>query len=289
MVSCSMTNADSNLPLTTFQYHFSNTANSWDNVWGPNNKKLKIGCVSLQYARKPSSNDKITCNEQETKYVDGVSSPPSREVKAAIHLLLRLLLCSRKSEQREATDSLMCEIGQGCSTKPDKNMHRLDKNFVHAFINMLNLNSTLNDFTNRSAPPSNMDKEFVSQFMEVFTHNHKILVHYLRSIDPSLFDRFSMNSIRSRSISQIIQTRCDIASKLNNGVCTCWVTYEGEINPRKKPMWIHHAFLLQFIIKNVNDCLHQVSIIHKNNNGDWNKFMKILNDASTGNCRKLVA
>jgi hypothetical protein len=54
-------------------------------------------------------------------------------------------------------------------------------------------------------------------------------------------------------------------------------------------MWIHHAVLLQFIIKNVNDHLHQVSIIHKNDNGDWNKFMKILNDASTVNCRKLVA
>jgi hypothetical protein len=198
-------------------------------------------------------------------------------------------LCSSKSEQREATDSLMCEIAQGRSTKPDKNTNRLDKNFVQAFIDSLNLNLTLNDFTNRSAPPSDMDEEFVSQFMEVFTHNHKILVHYLRSIDPSLFDRFSMNSIRGRSISQIIQTRHDIASKLNNGVCTCWSTYEGEINPRKKPMWIHHAFLLQFILKNVNDRLHQVSIIHKNDNGDWNKFMKILNDASTGNSRKLVA
>ena len=52
---------------------------------------------------------------------------------------------------------------------------------------------------------------------------------------------------------------------------------------------IDHAFLLQFIVKNVNDRLHQVSIIHKRDNGNWNKFMKVLNDASKGNCRNLVA
>ena len=66
-----MTNADSSLPLTTFQYHFSNTANTWDDVRGPNNEKLKIGCVMLQYARNASRNGKNTCNEEETKFVDG--------------------------------------------------------------------------------------------------------------------------------------------------------------------------------------------------------------------------
>lgn len=285
MVSHSTTNADSNIPLTTFQYHFSNTANTWDDVRGPNNEKLKIGRVSLQYARNGSRNGKNTCNEEETKFVDGVGSPPPREVKAAIHLLLRLLLGSSKSEETEATDSLMCEIAQGRSTKPDKNTNRLDVNFITSFIDMLNLNLTLNDFTNRSAPPSDMDEEiFDKEFTEILTHNHKILVHYLRSIDQPLFGRFSIKSTPGRrTISQIFSTRRDISNKLNNGVCTCWSTYEGETNPKKKPMWIHHAFLLQFIVKNVNDRLHQVSMIH------WNKFMKVSNDASTENRRKLFA
>jgi hypothetical protein len=288
-----MTNADSNLPLTTYQYHFSNTVNTWDDVWGPNNEKLKIGCVSLKYQKK-NTHGKITCNEEETKYVDGDGSPPPREVKAAIHLLLRLLLASSKSEETEATDSLMCEIAQGRSTKTDKNTNRLDKNFVQAFIDILNLNLTLNNFTNRSAPPSDMDAEVKKRFTQILTHNHKILVHYLRSIDQPLFDRFSKKRTDhildvGRTISQIFSTRRDISNKLNNGVCTCWSTYEGETNPKKKPMWIHHAFLLQFIVKNVNDRLHQVSIIHKRDNGNWNKFMKVLNDASKGNCRNLVA
>jgi hypothetical protein len=182
----------------------------------------------------------------------------------------------------------MCEIAQGCSTKTDKNTNRLDKNFVQAFIDILNLNLTLNNFTNRSAPPSDMDAEVKKRFTQILTHNHKILVHYLRSIDQPLFDRFSKKRTDhildvGRTISQIFSTRRDISNKLNNGVCTCWSTYEGKTNPKKKPMWIHHAFLLQFIVKNVNDRLPQVSIIH------WNKFMKVSNDASTENRRKLFA
>jgi hypothetical protein len=238
---------------------------------------------------------KIKYNEEETKYVDGVGSPPLQEVKAKNHLLFRLLLCRSKSDQGDATDSLMCKIAQGRGTRPDKNTNRLDKNFVQAFINMLNLNLTLNDFTQHSVLPKEMDGEVKKQCMELLTHNHKILDHYLRSISPSLFDRFAKNTNGNisfdvgRPISKIFNTRRDIFNKLNTGVCTCWSKYEGKINPRKKPMWIHHAFLLQFILPKVNEHLYQGYKTYKNDNGDWNKFMKNLNDTSTEKCKNLVA
>ncbi len=191
-------------------------------------------------------------NKDETKYVDGINSPPPQEVKAAMHLLLSLRLhCSESGGVH--IDTLMCKIACGCSpipmstTKNSTNTNRLDKNFAQNFIDMLNLNLTLNDFALHSCLPRGMDEDVKNKCTKFLTHNHKILVHYLRSTNPDLFDWFSKNANgisifdAVTPISTILSTRRDIMNKLGSRVCTCWQLYE-QSNSHKKPMWIHHAF-----------------------------------------------
>jgi hypothetical protein len=236
---------------------FSSTANSWDDFRGPNKESLAIGCVTLKYKKSTTGT-----NEDETKYVDGVNSPPPREVKAAIHLLLLLRLrCSESGGVH--TDTLMRRIACGRSPNPSTNTNRLDKNFSRNFINVLNLNLTLNDFALHSCLPGDMDEDVKNKCTKFLTHNHKILVHYFRSTNPDLFDRFSKNAngisifdAVTPPISTILSTRRDIKNKLGSGVCTCWRTYE-QSNTRKKLMWIHHAFLLQFIIPSIKKHLYK--------------------------------
>jgi len=204
-------NARFHPPLSTFRSHFSNTANSWDDVRGPNDKALIIGRVELSYTRK----NKDTCNDGTMKFVGDIGSPPPREVKAAIHLLLRLQLFGNEMEEEGTTDSLMREIAQGRKTEQEKNTKQIDTNCAKAFVDMLTYNLTLNDFNQRAVPPKNMDEDLKKKCTELFTHNHKILVQYLRSTNETLFDELAKvyggGTIFNgrRSISQILQTRRD--------------------------------------------------------------------------------
>jgi hypothetical protein len=229
------------------------TANTWDDVKGPNNESLHIGEVSFKYKKQGSM--------EVTKFVNGENSPPPREVKAAMHLLLRLQL------RKDTSDHLLHAI-VSCLDGNLKNIGHTNKNFVQAFISMLNFNLTFNDFTYHSRPPISADSSFQDRCTELLKHNCKILLHYLRSTDPAMFDKLNEVTIHT-SIPKIMESRRNYGTMMKQGLRNSLSKSE-----KKSPLWVHLAFLLQFICPKVNSILK--TKITSNDDGCWSKFMTIL-------------
>jgi len=195
------------------------------------------------------------------KFVNGENSPPPREVKAAMHLLLRLQL------RKDTNDHLLHEI-VSCPGGNLKNIGHVNKNFVQAFISMLNFNLTFNDFTYHSRPPSTADSSFRDRCTKLLKHNCEILLHYLKSTDLAMFDKLKEVTILT-SIEKIMESRRNYVNMMKRGLRISMS--KSEI---KSPLWIHLAFLLQFICPNVNSTLK--TQITSNDDGCWSKFMTIL-------------
>jgi hypothetical protein len=160
-------------------------ANSWDDVKGPNNESLQIGHVSL--TNQNQGNKEVT-----TYHVDDQNCIPPREVKAAMHLLLRLQFCEGTNNHllHEIVSHPGVNLTNQCLT---------NKHVVGAFINMLNLNLTFNDFTYHQSPPTSMDLRFKDKCEKLLTHNNKIIVHYVRSTNVALFDRLFKKGITTQA------------------------------------------------------------------------------------------
>ena len=164
---------------------YSNIADSWDDVTGPNGETLIIGGEKLSYARR---------NKNEMIDNGGDWKPSPREVKVAMHLLLRFQLFDAAS-----TDSLMREIALK-QKNVSGNLLRYDKEFASNFIHFLCLNLTFDDYSQRTSPPKNMNQRFINQSTELFKHNFRILVHYLKSIDEVLFNHLAINKTGGTTI-----------------------------------------------------------------------------------------
>ena len=160
-------------------------ANSWDDVKGPNNESLQIGHVFLTYQNQ--GNKEVT-----TYHVDDQNCIPPQEVKAAMHLLLRLQLY--EGTNNHLLHKIVSHPGVNLMNQTHTNKH-----VVGAFINMLNLNLTFNDFTYHQSPPTSMDLRFKDKCEKLLTHNNKIIVHYVRSTNVALFDRLFKKGITTQA------------------------------------------------------------------------------------------
>jgi len=116
------------------------TANTWSDIKSdPGDKELKIGYVQLEIKKDP------------TPFVGGVGSPPPREVKASMALLLKLPLL-HGTQAADATDTAMhliatseharlASLGNAC-TKPNQRL-------ACDFLNFLAFNLAFNEFAVR--------------------------------------------------------------------------------------------------------------------------------------------
>ena len=199
--------------------------------------------------------------------------PSPREVKEAMHLLLRLQLFDA------ATDSLMREIALK-QKNVSGNLLRYDKEFASSFIHFLCLNLTFDDYSQRTSPPKNMNQRFINQSTELFKHNFRILVHYLKSIDEVLFNRLAINKTggttifdetKIKTFKAAMRTRTETKNKLKNfGLRLCWSTNTNA-------MWVHQAFLLQFIVR-------EIDVLLQDNITKNDKLKKFLGLPSSDDC-----
>lgn len=143
------------------------------------------------------------------------------------------------------------------------------------------------DFNQCTGVPKTMDEEFIKKSTALFNHNFRILVHYLKSIDKTLVNELAIlktgstifDETKRRSFRRIMQTRRDTLSKLKKeGLRICWSTNENNA------MWVHHAFLLQFIVRKVDVML--VENITKN--VKLKKFLGVTSLDDCGGCLNLV-
>jgi hypothetical protein len=152
---------------------------------------------------------------------------------------------------------------------------------------MLNLNLTFNDFTYCSGPPTTMDLRFKDKCKKLLTHNNNIIVHYVRSTNVALCDNLFKGKVKIKTdLAAIMKMRCDYTTMMNRGACIS--LQKSESTQNDQPLWIHHAFLLQFIHPKVNSKLNEGIKIASNDDASLSKFMTnlkirhVCNDSSTG-------
>jgi hypothetical protein len=121
----------------------------------------------------------------------------------------------------------------------------------------------------------------------LFKHNFRILVHYLKSIDEVLFNHLAIiekggttifDETKIKAFTAVIKTRNETKTKLKNfGLRLCWST-------NKDAMWVHQAFLLQFIVRGI-DVLLQENITK---NDKLKKFLGLPSSDDCGGRSNLV-
>lgn len=163
--------------------------NSWMGVTGPGGERLRIGSVTLlKRGEMPSVRRKFANDPTNPQDHHDDRCPPPREVKAALVLSLHLKL-HHFSQINSTTDSFMRNISATSRTYED-NAQTADatkcsgpsKNFVIALLNMVVYNLTFNEFFPREKARTTIDPMLAGRAAENIMHNHRILVHYLKSV-----------------------------------------------------------------------------------------------------------
>ena len=154
----------------------------------------------------------------------------------------------------------------------------VSKNFVCAVIDMVNFNLTFNEFIPREKARAKYSPELVAKARENLAHNHRILVHFLKSYEPQRFSAmFPNHSVECcLKISSLIKKRRFIFEKLlNMGVCT---SHEcPHTDPKCPPLWVQQALILQYIHPVINQRIHDGALsLAIGDNGNWNDFVSII-------------
>jgi hypothetical protein len=222
-------------------------ANTWDDIVSEDGESLLIGAVTVP--RKDAK-----------QFVGGKESPPPREIKAAMALLLHLVL-KHYQDREQVSDSLMSSIACSPAAKAVHKANVCSKNnskVVEDFLNFLSFNLTFNEWSSRTKfDVKNQDVcKSLRKSLASLARNHSILVHYLRSHKEAAFDVLYPTGLLPDMPTVILQRRHTILDKLTNGVLIAYPQVEGKENTSSNGLWIHHLFFFQFILPVVyNDFL----------------------------------
>lgn len=117
---------------------------------------------------------------------------------------------------------------------------------VEDFLNFLSFNLTYNEFFSRERIQMKGDTlKAVRDAVPILRHNHTILARYVRSFDSTAFDSLFPTGLEANVKTQsILERRRWVTGNLKEGVRTCFPPRGLD----QRFLWVHHAFLLQFII-----------------------------------------
>ncbi len=241
------------------------SANTWQDVIGPSGEKLVIGTVSLgKQGVTLESRRKFANIEHATGAHFSHCCPPPREVKAAMKLLL-LLPLHHCDDVGMTSDSLMRSISEssrhleGLTVKGTRCTLPTRK-FIAAFLDMLNFNLTFNEYFPRENWVRRISAGLRDDSARALSHNHQILVHYLKQLDTERFTEIFPKNQELNGCFQfdkLLRNRREVFNKLRTvGVCTSHQLARSTKN-RTPPLWVHHALLLQHVHPVIGKIIHE--------------------------------
>ena len=228
--------------LINSQLFFLVSANTWEDIRSKSNQTLRIGQVQLPHVldHVPFVNDDL--------------SPPPREIKAAMSLLTKMVLDHGSCHNDLPPDTLMQAIASTSGKHAGKNNSstKPNKKFIEDFLDFLVFNLTFNEFSPRSRK-SELVVDAVYEGIRRMRHNHEILSEYIHSFDPKGFGALFPTGIQcTTDVNKILQRRRTNVGKLkNSGVRTSYPPAKTG-NTVDSFVWVHHFFLLQFIVPTIN-------------------------------------
>jgi hypothetical protein len=124
------------------------------------------------------------------------------------------------------------------------------RKFIAAFLDMLNFNLTFNEYFPRENIARKISERLKDGSERDLSHNHQILVHYLKQLDIERFTEIFPENRQPKGCFQfdkLLRNRRELYNKLRTvGVCT---SYQCARSTEKNtpPLWVHHALLLQHV------------------------------------------
>jgi hypothetical protein len=241
---------------TCFFYSYHVSANTWQDVIGPSGERLDIGTVRLgKQGVTLETRRKFANIEHDNSAQFSHCCPPPREVKAAMKLLL-LLPLHHCDDIGTTSDSLMRSISvssrhlEGQTAKGTR-CTLPTRRFIAAFLDMLNFNLTFNEFFPRENWVRKISAGLRDVSARVLSHNHQILVHYLKQLDIERFTEIFPNNrelVGCFQFDKLLRNRRELYNKLRTvGVCTSYQRARSSTKIRTPPLWVHHALLLQHV------------------------------------------
>lgn len=230
----------------------------------------------------------LPSGDKHVPFVGEELSPPPREVKAAMSVILKLVL-GHGTDQDLPRDELMRSIALSSnSTQVSKanSTSKPNKKFVEDFLDMLSYNLTFNEFFHRTKIDALQSDDVINALTEGATHlrhNHGILARYIRSFDPDQFSKLFPTGVHATTdVNKILQRRRTILGKAKkSGVRTMYPPSKAG-HQADSFLWVHHFFLLQFIeptiqkLITVNSYDHVGNVTHVGGGKSINDFLSCL-------------
>lgn len=251
------------------------SANTWDDIIHPNGEPLHVGTVNIPASRRKEGSP--------PPFVGGEHSPPPREVKAALVLSLQLCLSPNHDDVHDVVkDTAMYNV----SCRNDTNgvnasvCSKGNKEMLQDIVDFVAYNLVFNEFSNRARYDEFVDDEVYGDGIRdsdgYILHNREAIMHFLKSVDEAAFRRILGNPklVRGRDLKTIMDRRRDVLRKYTKGGIK---THHQAPTPTTQKatikMWIHHLFLLQFILPVIHKTFHDGVEDHVSYQEDWSNFM----------------
>lgn len=203
-----------------------------------------------------------------------------QEIHCFLQALLRLRLAKPGANQPHHKESLMRAIQESMTNQTALSVNNEvttpNITFAMAVVGMLAAHVTMDDCKYHASVPMPHRKKTDSDATMSLRMNKEAILAHLCAIDEEAYNALFPENRRQAFLMMDLKTTYDqfrsIVSKKDRGVAGTYAHLNALAKNGKKPMWVHHFFLLQTIFSKRVMTIEELEKIHTTDDFKWEDY-----------------